>query len=119
MVIGYSFNDQNINEIILAAADRGQLEMFIIDPLGIGVLDKNASHPIYSGHEFVQRLKPHIIGASRRTLGERRLFKKMLAQEFSRIPLIGRTSYGLGVHSMSKVPFSNTDLSVILIIVTY
>ncbi len=43
--------------------------MFIIDPLGIGVLDKNASHPIYSGHEFVQRLKPHIIGASRRTLG--------------------------------------------------
>jgi SIR2-like domain len=70
MVIGYSFNDEHINQMILSAADRGQLELFVIDPLGIGVLDKNASHPIYSEHELLQRLKVRVIGASRRTLGE-------------------------------------------------
>jgi hypothetical protein len=70
MIIGYSFNDEHINEIVLSAADRGQLEVFIVDPLGIGVLDKNASHPIYSEHDLLQRLKPHVVGASRRPLGE-------------------------------------------------
>jgi hypothetical protein len=70
MIIGYSFNDEHINEIVLSAADRGQLELFIVDPLGIGVLDKNASHSIYSEHNLLQRLEPHIVGASRRTLGE-------------------------------------------------
>lgn len=70
MVIGYSFGDEHINDTIMSAADSGQLQLFLVDPLGIGVLDKNASHAIYSEHELLQRLKPHVVGASRRTLGE-------------------------------------------------
>jgi hypothetical protein len=64
------FRQSLANEMILSAADRGQLELFIVDPLGIAVLDKNASHAIYSEHELLQRLKSHVVGASRRTLGE-------------------------------------------------
>jgi SIR2-like protein len=70
MVIGYSFGDEHINDTIMSAADSGHLQLFLVDPLGIGVLDKNASHAIYSEHELLQRLKPHVVGASRRTLGE-------------------------------------------------
>jgi hypothetical protein len=70
MVIGYSFNDEHVNEMIMCAAERGQLQLFIIDPLGIGVLDKNVSHAIYSENQLLQRLKSHVIGASRRTLSE-------------------------------------------------
>jgi len=70
MIIGYSFSDEHINEIILSAAEHGQLQIFIVDPLGVGILDKNSTNAIYTEHELIQRLRPWIIGASRRPLSE-------------------------------------------------
>jgi hypothetical protein len=70
MVIGYSFNDEHINDILYEAAGRRQTKLFIIDPSGVGVLDKNASHQIPTRHRLVAELGPHVIGASRRTLRE-------------------------------------------------
>jgi hypothetical protein len=69
MVIGYSFGDHHINETIMQAADKGQLRLFIIDPNGVDVLDKNnPRHSIRVRGALQERLEPHIIGASRRSL---------------------------------------------------
>ena len=69
MVIGYSFSDEHINEIIGRAADQGDLTLFIVDPEGVDVLDK------WKGYQGVpppqplrDQLNPHIRGASRRPL---------------------------------------------------
>ena len=70
MVIGYSFSDDHINQAIGEAADRGTLRVFVIDPLGIDVLDKNRSAAIYSPDPLFTRLQPRLIGASRRTVRE-------------------------------------------------
>ena len=70
MVIGYSFSDDHINQAIGEAADRGSLRVFIVDPLGIDVLDKNRNAAIYSPDPLFTRLQSHLIGASRRTVRE-------------------------------------------------
>jgi len=70
MVIGYSFSDDHINQAIGEAADRGTLRVFIADPLGIDVLDKNRKAAIYSPDPLFTRLQPHLIGASRRPVQE-------------------------------------------------
>jgi hypothetical protein len=70
MVIGYGFNDEHINETIAAAAKGGQLGIYIIDSLGIDVLDKNRLNPIYSPGPLIADLGPSLVGASRRTLRE-------------------------------------------------
>ena len=44
--------------------------LFIIDPFGVDVLDKNRNAPIYVPDKFFVRLQPHLIGASRRTMRE-------------------------------------------------
>jgi hypothetical protein len=59
MVIGYSFGDQHINEIIGQAADQGSLTLFIVDPAGVSVVEP-----------LTDRLSPHIRGASRRPLSD-------------------------------------------------
>lgn len=69
MVIGYSFGDQHINEIICKAADAEQLQIFIIDSLGVDVLNKQRPGPgIRFPEPLVDRLSGAIIGASRRPL---------------------------------------------------
>jgi hypothetical protein len=69
MVIGYSFGDDHINEAIGKAADAGQLRIFIIDPEGIDVLNKqNARAATRVFEPLVDRLSASIIGASRRPL---------------------------------------------------
>ena len=40
MVIGYSFLDDHINEVIYGAWQKAQLRMFIVDLKGFGVLNK-------------------------------------------------------------------------------
>ena len=67
MVIGYSFGDEHINVAIRDAAENGTLKLFIIDPLGVDVLGKNRLAP--PGY-LPEKLQPHLIGASRRTLRE-------------------------------------------------
>lgn len=69
MVIGYSFGDDHINEAIGKAADARQLRIFIIDPAGVDVLNKqNPRAAIRVPEPLVERLSASIIGASRRPL---------------------------------------------------
>jgi hypothetical protein len=70
MVIGYSFSDQHINEVIGHAADQGGLRLFIVDPEGVDVLDKwkDYHHGVPPQQPLRDQLNPHIRGASRRPL---------------------------------------------------
>jgi hypothetical protein len=69
MVIGYSFGDHHINEAVGKAATNGQLGIFIIDPAGVDVLDKqDPRHPIRVHSALQEQLEPCVIGASRRSL---------------------------------------------------
>jgi hypothetical protein len=61
MIIGYSFGDAHINQMIFSGVEAG-LQIFIIDPLGIGVIGSNPSLPL--NPDF--RVRNAIIGASRR-----------------------------------------------------
>jgi hypothetical protein len=70
MVIGYSFGDGHINQAIAKAADRGGLRLFIIDPLGVDVLDKNRNAPIPGPDSLFTQLQQHLMGASRRRVHE-------------------------------------------------
>jgi SIR2-like domain len=70
MVIGYSFRDDHINSIIGKAVDDTGLHLFIIDPRGVDVLDKNRGAPIYIADNFFLKLQPQLIGASRRLLSQ-------------------------------------------------
>jgi hypothetical protein len=65
MVIGYSFSDGHIDQLIKDAAKSG-LRIFIIDPLGSDVVNKTRAAQIRAP-EPVQEL---LIGGSRRTLRE-------------------------------------------------
>ena len=69
MVIGYSFNDKHINDAIGEGVERG-LKIFIIDPSGVDVLDKRQKEPVGrpARDEYMHKLTPNIIGASRRPL---------------------------------------------------
>lgn len=68
MVIGYSFNDGHINRVIMDAAKKGGLRLFIVDPQGVDVLDKNRGAAIHTVHELMETIGPSIAGASRRSL---------------------------------------------------
>jgi SIR2-like protein len=64
MIIGYSFRDEHINEIIHSATRTG-LKLFIIDWNGLGVLDDAPKLPA-SVRKLSEDLQEHIIGGSRR-----------------------------------------------------
>jgi hypothetical protein len=71
MVIGYGFGDSHINDAIQTAATKG-LRIFIIDTLGVDVIDKRntrAQIPL-PVTDLMEALMPRIIGASRRPLNE-------------------------------------------------
>ena len=70
VVIGYSFGDEHINEVIGRAADQGGLTLFIVDPEGVDVLDKwkGYLHGVPPPQPLRDQLNPHIRGASRRPL---------------------------------------------------
>lgn len=70
MVIGYSFGDDHINKAIREAAVDGGLNIFIIDPLGVDVVDKNRNAQIYAPGELAKDLRQNLIGSSRRSLRE-------------------------------------------------
>lgn len=65
MIIGYSFGDKHINDIIGSAVDNG-LKLFIVDPLGVDVINKTEPRPIRVPDPFFEKLAPNIVGASRR-----------------------------------------------------
>jgi hypothetical protein len=68
MIIGYSFNDSHINKYLLDAVEKNDLKIFIIDPLGVDVLDKRNPATPESRTELLEKLAPSVIGASRRPL---------------------------------------------------
>jgi hypothetical protein len=71
MVIGYSFGDSHINDAVQTAATKG-LRIFIIDTLGVDVIDKRNTRAQIPepATELMQALMLRIIGASRRPLNE-------------------------------------------------
>jgi SIR2-like domain len=71
MIIGYSFSDPHINKCIQLAANSG-LRIFIIDTLGVDVVDKRnqQAHIPEPVTDLMQALMPRIIGASRRSFIE-------------------------------------------------
>ena len=66
MIIGYGFQDQHVNQLLLDAATNSGLRLFIIDPLGVDVAWKDRNSPIRKENEF----SGYCIGASRRSLRE-------------------------------------------------
>ena len=70
MVIGYSFGDAHINKTIQDACKSSNLNIFIIDPLGVDTIDKNRNSTIYSPDNLILDLWPNLLGASRRSLRE-------------------------------------------------
>ena len=70
MVIGYGFGDDHVNSAILSAAESNSLLLFIIDVLGVDVLDKNRGALIPGPDILMKKLSPKVIGASRRSLPE-------------------------------------------------
>jgi hypothetical protein len=66
VVIGYSFQDVHINEVIEQAAQAGA-KFFIIDPMGIDVLDR-APNPSNDARGYTGRLSASLLGGSRREL---------------------------------------------------
>ncbi len=70
MVIGYSFRDEHVNRIISDAATKHNLQLFIIDPLGVDVLNENRNPValITAPSQRFKQFKPHLIGASRRDI---------------------------------------------------
>jgi hypothetical protein len=70
MVIGYSFSDEHINDVILDAIRTSDLKLFLIDPAGDAILDKRdprASIPDHPG-VLTEVIPPRISGISRRAL---------------------------------------------------
>ncbi|MGH3431042.1 MAG: SIR2 family protein, partial [Mycobacteriales bacterium] len=67
-VIGYSFSDKHVNDAIGDAADTGGLSLFIIDPAGVDVLNKEGHIRMPANHPLIERLGPRVRGASRRPL---------------------------------------------------
>src|SRR5262245_41985772 len=68
MVIGYSFGDHHINRVIGTAAGRGTLQLFIIDPAGVDVLDNSPPAAKKFPGDAFKPMKSQSIGASRRPL---------------------------------------------------
>jgi hypothetical protein len=71
LVIGYSFSDNHINEAITVAVRDHGLELFIIDPLGVDILNKQPlTAPVRVPSPLMNSLRPGLLGASRRGLAE-------------------------------------------------
>ena len=66
MVIGYSFGDY---EALTAAAERETLELFIVDPQGVDVLQREKREVgVKVVDPLIEKLGPRVTGASRRGL---------------------------------------------------
>lgn len=63
MIIGYSFGDTHINQMIFAGVEAG-LKIFIVGPEGADAIGSNKSRPLNPGFS----IRNAIIGASRRPL---------------------------------------------------
>jgi hypothetical protein len=69
VIVGYSFNDEHINKILVAAARTGT-RYFIVDPQGADVIDKRDGQAVITQPRtaFMDTMIESIDGASRRDL---------------------------------------------------
>lgn len=72
MIIGYGFRDHHINAVIESACQKTLLRTFIVDPLGLDVLDPNfgKGNIIPGPAPLLEAILPRCLGASRRNLRE-------------------------------------------------
>jgi hypothetical protein len=68
MIIGYGFADSHVNNAILAAVREAAVTLFIVDLIGIDVVDGNRDAQVYAPSQLAERLWPRVRGASRRPL---------------------------------------------------
>jgi hypothetical protein len=68
MVIGYGFADSHVNNAIAAAVRDSAVTLFIVDLMGIDVIDGNRDAQVYAPSQLAERLWPRVRGASRRPL---------------------------------------------------
>jgi hypothetical protein len=69
MIIGYSFGDEHINDVLINAALAGRgLRLFIIDPLGADVLERSPLAATPTSRNNPTKLQDYVMGASRRPL---------------------------------------------------
>jgi hypothetical protein len=67
MIVGYGFRDEHINAALQAAVKAG-LQIFIIDPKGVDILDQRPKTGIIGPPTGLMDIQPNVIGASRRSL---------------------------------------------------
>ncbi len=74
MTIGYSYRDRHINDVLMAAARRRQLKLFVIDPLGVQAIGQgNGSRggAVYQRSDVEELLEEEaLVGVSSRGLRE-------------------------------------------------
>jgi len=73
MIVGYSFRDAHINEVISRAINHRGLRVFVIDPKGSDLatsLNPTNLRPLRVEHPLEEAFKRALIGASRRPLTE-------------------------------------------------
>lgn len=68
MIIGYSFGDEHVNEILLRAAQAKTFRLFVVDPLGMDVMDRFRHSIIPGSSELKNALWSVLHGCSRRAL---------------------------------------------------
>lgn len=67
MVLGYGFGDAHINQVLLDAARRSSLQMFLVNPSGTGAF---AAHKGVSGNGRNELFEIPLVGQSQRQLSE-------------------------------------------------
>jgi hypothetical protein len=73
VVIGYSFRDDHVNQAIISAVRSHDLQFFVVDPDGSGVVRKaNSSYDgaVYASSDLDKAFERGLAGASRRSLSE-------------------------------------------------
>jgi hypothetical protein len=68
MVIGYSFGDDHVNAVLMKAAQAQKIRLFVVDPLGMDVMDKYRDAHIPGPSELKDALWSVLYGCSRRAL---------------------------------------------------
>ncbi len=69
MVIGYGFRDDHINSVIEQAVDKASTSLFIVDPLGMDVINHSTRDGLITATApLARKLWRHVRGSSRRPL---------------------------------------------------
>jgi hypothetical protein len=68
MVIGYSFGDQHVNDLLQQAAIARTIRLFVVDPNGMDAMDRWRGAAIPGDQQFRNEMWSVLHGCSRRPL---------------------------------------------------